>query len=884
MAYSQTRIAEILAVRSAALPATLATVTGGSGSDPLDGAWSSPGGGGNQVVITNVAVLGELGNDTLDGGSGNDALYPGPGDDDVLGGIGTDAVAFVDSDGPVTVDLASGYANEDNGDLDSISDVENVLGSEAGDHIYGDGLGNVLDGWEGDDTISGRAGDDDLRGGDGDDVLDGGLDDDTILDGDGRDELIGGDGDDTLLADAGDDLLEGGDGDDLIAGGSGSDTASYWNATAAVVVSLNLQGGSQNTGGAGWDELWSIENLKGGALNDWLFGDGFANTLEGVEGDDHLYGNEGDDLLRGGPGADHLDGGEGIDRASYFYATGGVTASLSTGTASGAHGNDAFDDIEELGGGAYADTLTGDDGANLLLGAGGDDLLRGGLGHDVLDGGIGRDTASWWLSSGQVTANLTTGFATGVAGIDTLIAIENLVGTNGFADMLTGDLGVNRLEGWGGDDVLRGNAGVDTLNGGAGFDSATYAHAADSVFVDLGAGEASGADDADTLIGIERALGSDHSDTLIGSAVANTLEGGGGDDLIRGKGGNDVLDGGADQDWVDYINAGAAVAVDLAAGIATGGAGTDSLANFENAQGSMAHDDELSGDDEDNILQGFDGNDTLRGRGGNDLLDGNWGTDRAVYDDSPGYMMVNLAAGTASGAAGTDTLVAIEDVTGSAFSDWLIGDANANHLEGADNNDLIEGGAGDDVLDGGAGIDTVSFEGATSFVLADLTYEESAFGAGYDSLIDFEDITGSADWGDQLIGNGGANTLRGLGGDDTLVGLFGSDRLEGGAGADIFMFNATSDAGAGFAVLEEITDFVSGSGDLIHLAHIDTDAATAGDQGFNFIGGAGFSGDGTAEVRFINDVLFADSNGNGSAEMAIRLTGVTAVVAGDLLL
>ena len=83
---------------------------------------------------------------------GNDALFPGPGDDEVLGGSGTDAVAFVDAVLPVTVDLASGYANE-NGDHDTISDVENVLGSEYGDHIYGDDGPNVLDGWEGDDHI-----------------------------------------------------------------------------------------------------------------------------------------------------------------------------------------------------------------------------------------------------------------------------------------------------------------------------------------------------------------------------------------------------------------------------------------------------------------------------------------------------------------------------------------------------------------------------------------------------------------------------------------------------------------------------------------------------------------------------------------------------------
>ena len=62
-----------------------------------------------------ITLLADAGDDTLDGQEGDDRLYPGPGDDDVLGGTGTDAVAFVDGLLPVTVDLASGYANE-NGD------------------------------------------------------------------------------------------------------------------------------------------------------------------------------------------------------------------------------------------------------------------------------------------------------------------------------------------------------------------------------------------------------------------------------------------------------------------------------------------------------------------------------------------------------------------------------------------------------------------------------------------------------------------------------------------------------------------------------------------------------------------------------------------------
>ena len=193
MTYSLDRIEEILSVTSAALPAVddftylgdasvdqlIGTYTFSDGSWPLFSSW---------VTWSDITLLADAGDDTLDGQEGNDRLYPGPGDDVVLGGTGTDAVAFVDGVLPVTVDLASGYANE-NGDHDTISDVENVLGSEYGDHIYGDDGPNVLDGWEGGDHIYGRGGIDDLRGGDGDDVIDGGTDADTILDGEGNDTL-----------------------------------------------------------------------------------------------------------------------------------------------------------------------------------------------------------------------------------------------------------------------------------------------------------------------------------------------------------------------------------------------------------------------------------------------------------------------------------------------------------------------------------------------------------------------------------------------------------------------------------------------------------------------------------------------------------------------
>ena len=128
--------------------------------------------------------------------------------------------------------------------------------------------------------------------------------------------------------------------------------------------------------------------------------------------------------------------------------------------------------------------------------------------------------------------------------------------------------------------------------------------------------------------------------------------------------------------------------MDLAAGAATGAAGNDTLAGFEKVIGSSLHGDTISGDGQANVLEGRGGDDVLRGRAGDDTLDGGGGIDRATYDDAPGAVTVHLALGvTLAGPAGSDTLIGIEDVTGSAFADTIVGSAVANRIEGGEGDD-----------------------------------------------------------------------------------------------------------------------------------------------------------------------------------------------------
>ncbi|WP_354535659.1 calcium-binding protein, partial [Ralstonia sp. 1138] len=116
--------------------------------------------------------------------------------------------------------------------VDTISNIENVVGTSLNDRLTGDANSNVLSGGDGNDIINGGAADDVLRGGAGDDTINGG---------DGNDELYGG---------SGSDVIQGGDGDDVIVqgevrttdridGGSGIDTASYEDLHALAGPGIN---------------------------------------------------------------------------------------------------------------------------------------------------------------------------------------------------------------------------------------------------------------------------------------------------------------------------------------------------------------------------------------------------------------------------------------------------------------------------------------------------------------------------------------------------------------------------------------------------------------------------------------------------------------------
>ena len=174
-------------------------------------------------------------------------------------------------------------------------------------------------------------------------------------------------------------------------------------------------------------------------------------------------------------------------------------------------------------------------------------------------------------------------------------------------------------------------------------------------------------------------------------------------------------------------------------------------------------------------------------------------------------MFVNLTLGRGYGNASFgDTYDGIENVTGTDYNDFLIGDPGVNRLDGGAGNDTIIGAVGPDELIGGSGLDWASDEDNSGTVFVNLTLQQgfnnAAHGDTYDGI---ENVIGGL-MDDFFIGDEAANRLNGAMGADTLLGA---------GGADVFMFTYAPGATStwGHANADLILDFASGV-DTIELA------------------------------------------------------------------
>ncbi len=230
-------------------------------------------------------------------------------------------------------------------------------------------------------------------------------------------------------------------------------------------------------------------------------------------------------------------------------------------------------------------------------------------------------------------------------------------------------------------------------------------------------------------------------------------------DMINGLGGNDTIFG---LDGDDIL---------------LGAAGRDVL------YGAAGH-DKLDGGTGNDKLYGGAGNDILIGGTGDDYIDGGLDFDTVDYSGATAGIRVNLSSASQqnTGGAGRDTIVNVENITGSSFNDVLTGNALDN---------FILAGAGADTLRGGDGNDTLMSMGA-------------------DGLGDTLD---GGNGNDSLMSGTGNDSLAGGAGNDTLYGYYGLDLLTGGTGADKFQFNSAQDST--IDAPDKITDFIVGEDKIV---------------------------------------------------------------------
>ena len=476
---------------------------------------------GVHLVGNNYAnlIIGNVYNDTLDGGNGNVQHT-------LQGGAGNDAY-YLRNINDVVVD-SSGSADEAHLDSTVYGNDEILIKATIADLrnkgielVYLDGT-LVETGGNPGTTVPGGDGDDSLPGGDGDDTI------------------IGGGGNDTLIGGGGNDTLDGGTGDDTMDGGAGDDIYHIYDAGDVIVEDMDPSVGGidiayVHTGSYDLADDVGLEVLRAAgdvASGVHLVGNNYANLIIGGAFDDTLDGGNGSvqHTLQGGAGNDtyflrHIDdvvladADGAADKAHLMSSVYNSDQAVIDGVIADLHSKG----IEQIyldgilvstsgnGGGNNAPTVAFDGifaaenspssypvGTFTFQDQDGDQLT-----YTLVDDAGGRfklDTATNQLKVNkgylldyeqQKTHSITIEVNDGKGGITTATYVIEV--RNKYLDYVTGDSDANkfvgggandRLSGMGGDDTLLGGAGNDTLIGGTGADVFQFNQAPNAAHAD----------------------------------------------------------------------------------------------------------------------------------------------------------------------------------------------------------------------------------------------------------------------------------------------------------------------------------------------------------------------------------------------------------------
>jgi Ca2+-binding RTX toxin-like protein len=588
-------------------------------------------------------LIGDDGDNKLFGLKGNDVFISNVGNDSLEGNEGRDAISYRRDPNAVIVDLSAPTATDGFGDTDSLTNIEDLIGTAF------------------DDTLTGDSGANRIYGGDGQDIISGG---------DGNDELYGENDNDELYGDSGDDFLVGGLGigntiTDQIDGGEGIDTVSYY--TSTTRVSANLGNGTGTEGDALGDRFTSVENLEGSEYNDTLRGDNGANILSGIEGDDKLYGLDGDDSIYGGDGNDFMhstggntimDGGNGINT---FTVTGNGNSII--------YGGEGNDNINT---GAGDDVIYGGEGINVINAGEGNNTIYGGSGKDTITSGSGNDTIYGGEGDNVIRAG---------EGNNTVI-------TGSGNDNITSGAGDDIIDGGDGNNFINAGTGNNTVTTGAGNDNITSSTGDDII----------NAGDGDNFInagdGLNQITGGTGKDTIHTGTGDDIIDGGDGDNFINAGTGNNTVTTGSGKDTIttgsgdDIINAGNGDNfINAGDGLnqITTGAGNDNIT-------TGSGDDIINAGDGKNYIYAGNGDNDITTGTGDDRITSGTGNDVIVAGD--GYNFINAGDGD-------------NDITGGDGIDYIIAGAGNDIIRAGEGNNIIRAGEGNNTITAGSGRDNI---------------------------------------------------------------------------------------------------------------------------------------------------------------------------------
>jgi len=727
---------------------------GQDGNDYLYGDSNNP-----ADVSTGVA-------DTLIGGRGNDTLYGGGGNDTLYGSDQYTPASTAISDAGYRNFLGWNFTSGTLGQsvkagtstIETVNEKNYLHGGDGNDNLYGASYQDMIIGGTGDDRIYAGAGQDKIGGGDNNDqiwgdsywlqgngasaladfiapdktpgatdykrsyfyqdghnlatsldplvdyndIIDAGEGNDWVMGEIGHDVINGGGGADDLYGDRpfntgmfgigfnvarqqlshtyhGNDVINGGDGDDNIIGGGGDDV---------------LFGGDESILSS-WDGVATANLHDNGNMNDRIYGDlgigyydyaksGTSETIETASqsewsGTDVIFGGKGNDFLVGEGGNDQLYGGDDNDVLVGDWNT--TTQSSITQA-----------QIDLYGG---ADELYGGTGIDLIFGGGGDDILVGGIDDDRLYGDAGNDT---YLYRGGVSINT----------------------TGDGADTITDTLGQNILK----------LMDIYLIDGKVFVDQDATDIRLKTSFANISVEMSQ--DTFKTFIGRVQD-GNGNTLTLqkrqnMGSNVTSELHLLTGLDYVADSVGDinaslktlnnvselsfneyhrvDVVFDGSKAELTLHKNNGETVNLSV-----TNWAG---FANLLDAASNIAgYKIDISHNTQDGlIVYGKGGSDIIMGGAANEVLNGQGGSDTVSYASASSAVSVSLTTTAAqnTGGGGADTLISIENLTGSHHNDTLTGNSGSNVLTGGLGNDILDGSTGADtfVFNKGDGSDTIT--------------------------------------------------------------------------------------------------------------------------------------------------------------------------------